>query len=383
MPLRGIRVLDFTRHVPGPYATDLLRHLGAEVIKVEPPEGDPTRWLPPFVGEDGALFALLNSGKKSVAVDLRSEDGRAFVHALAQSCDVAIESYRPGMARELGIDAETLRTINPRLICCSLSGYGAKNPRSGHDLGFVALAGLLDLQRDAAGDPVLPSAQIGDIGGALFATISILAALIERQRSGVGKTIDISMADATRSLMPAVEALYRGEHESQQSFVLTGGFPGYGIYRTLDGKHLSVAALEPRFWVLFCEAIGHPELVGKHLDASAFAEMRQTIAATISTRTRAEWGEIFETVDACVEPVLSIDDAHARFGDPSDRHPLEVNFPSANATPQTLGASFDEVAEIAGIRGDELRAMRGSGTFKPRGLLKKLMLRAHVKFRGR
>ena len=199
-PLTDIRVLDLTRHVPGPYATDILRRLGAEVLKIEPPNGDPSRWLEPFNGDYGALFALLNKGKRSAIADLKSSEGQELVHRLSRECDVVVESYRPGQAESFRVDAETLRAFNPRIIYCSLSGFGSENPRSAHDGNFVALAGLLDLQRDHRQRPVLPATQIGDMGGALFLVVLILAAILERDKTGNGKNLDISMAAATRAI---------------------------------------------------------------------------------------------------------------------------------------------------------------------------------------
>lgn len=382
MPLSGIRVLDFTRHLPGPYATDLLRRLGAEIIKIEPPDGDPTRWVPPFAGVDGALYVLVNAGKRSVAVDLKNEQGRAFIHRLASSCDVAVESYRPGMAAEFDVDAETLRRINPRLIYCSISGFGSGSQRSAHDLNFVALAGLLDLQRDSNGRPVLPSTQIGDMAGAMFAALAILAAIIDRGRTGSGKVIDISMSDATRAMMPAAEALYRGTHHTPETFFLTGALPNYNVYRTADAKYLAVAALEPRFWEAFCEAIGHPELVQQQFEVKHHAEVRRKIESTIASKRRDEWESIFEGLDACVEPVLTIEEAHSRFGDPMGRHPLQTNFPAPPAQVDPIGAAFDEAARLAGLSGGETAAAKKGGAFRTKGGLKKLILRAHQKVTG-
>jgi alpha-methylacyl-CoA racemase len=377
LPLQNIRVLDFTRHLPGPYASDLLRRMGAEVIKIEPPEGDPTRWIPPFSGGDGALYTLVNAGKKSVAVNLKTAEGRELVHRLAEQCDVAMESYRPGVAAGFGVDGPTLRSINPRLVHCSISGFGAGSARSSHDLNFVALAGLLDLQRDQAGRPILPATQIGDMAGALFAALAIVAALFERERSGSGRQLDISMSDATRAVMPTAESLYRGLHQTPATFILTGSLPSYNLYATSDGEYLAVAALEPRFWSAFCKAIGHAELIERQLDESATEEIRRTIERTISSKSRAEWEKIFETVDACVEPVLSIEEAHHRFGDPLLRHPIQTNFPSTTLPVSPLGSDFAEVAALAGFDRAGAARLKRSGSFTPKGTLKKFLFRAN------
>lgn len=364
MPLRGIRVVDFTRHLPGPYSTDILRRLGAEVIKIEPPEGDPTRWLPPFDGDYGALFTLINGGKESVVVDLKSAEGRRFVHALIGHADVAVESYRPGVTKRFGIDAPALRALNPRLVYCSISGFGAANARSSHDLNFVALAGLLDLQRDRSGRPVLPATQLGDMAGALFAALAIVSALYARQRTGEGKTIDISMSDGIRALMPTAEALYRGTHHKPESFMLTGALPNYDVYETADAKYLAIAPLEPHFWKRFCEAIGHPELIAKQYTESARPEIRATITAALASKPRDEWERLFSGLDVCVEPVLSIEEAHARFGDPMLGHPLQTNFPHTLPPAPTFGSGFEKAARIAGFDDAGIRELRASRRFE-------------------
>lgn len=353
-PLTGTLVLDFTRHLPGPYCTDILRRLGARVIKVEPPDGDPTRWLPPLEGDHGVLFSMINAGKESVVIDLKAAEGLELVQRLVPRCDIVVESYKPGVAHRFGIDAETLLGIHPGLIHCSISGFGRESGRSSHDLNFVALAGLLDLQRDHDGRPVLPSSQIGDMSGALFGAISILAALFDRNRTGRGRAIDISMAAGTRALMPTAEALYRGTHTTPRSFWLTGALPGYNLYRTRDGGYLAVAALEPQFWESFCRAIGHPELIAKQFDEAARPAVFETIAAEILARDRAEWESVFSEIDACVEPVLTIEEAHARFGDPLEGSPLQQNFPAPPAIAPDLGASIEAVAREAGLDAEAL-----------------------------
>ncbi len=382
-PLDGITVLDFTRHLPGPYATDLFRRLGARVLKIEPPDGDPTRWLPPFDGDFGTLFRLVNGGKESVVVDLKAAEGRAFAHRLAAACDVAVESYKPGIAAKFGIDAPTLLAINPRLVHCSISGFGGASGRSAHDLDFVALAGLLDLQRDRDGRPILPATQIGDMAGALFATIAILAALHERARTGRGRAIDLSMAAAMRAIMPTAEALYRGTSHTPETFWLTGAIPNYGVYRTRDGKYLAVAALEPQFWDAFCRAAGCPELIPKQYDEAARPEIAERLTAIVGARDRDEWERIFAGVDACVEPVLSIEEAHARFGDPIEGGPLATNFPAPKLEADALGASLNAAAALAGLDADETRALKKSRAFAPRKRLASFMFRAVMKYRGK
>lgn len=379
LPLQGLVVLDFTRHLPGPYATDILRRLGARVLKVEPPDGDPTRWLPPFDREHGALFKLINGGKESLVVDLKKAEGREFLHTLVPHVDVVVESYRPGVASSFGIDAATLRAINPRLVCCAISGFGAGRARSAHDLNFVALSGLLDLQRDGDGTPVLPATQIGDMSGALYGAILILAALHDRDRTGEGASLDVSMAAASRAVMPTAEALYRGSHQTPETFWLTGGLPNYTLYRTRDGGFLAVAPLEPHFWETFCEAIGHPELIPKQFDARSRESVTRAIAEAIASRDRSDWEGVFDRVDACVEPVLTIEEAHHRFGDPLENGPLQTNYPTEGLEPPQLGSSFDAAADLAGLSPEERKRRRKSGAFDAGSRLRQFFLRSVIK----
>jgi crotonobetainyl-CoA:carnitine CoA-transferase CaiB-like acyl-CoA transferase len=381
LPLAGIRVLDFTRHLPGPYATDILCRLGAQVLKIEPPDGDPTRWLPPIVGDAGSLFHLVNAGKESVVVDLKSEVGRSFAQRLAAVSDVVAESYRPEAAVELGIDADTLLAINPRLVYCSVSGYGSGDSRSGHDLNFVALAGLLDLQRDREGRPVLPSTQIGDMAGALFAALSVLAALFEREKTGRGRRIEVSMSEATRAVMPTAEALYRGTHSSPASFFLTGALPEYNVYETADGKYLAVAPLEPKFWTVFCAGIGAPQLTGRQYDIDARAEVFATIREAIASKTRSEWETRFADLDACVTPVLTIEESHQRFGDPVSSNPLQSTFPSSRGGTPKLGEHFSRAAEALGLDRAETEALRRSGHFEAKRKLQKFIANSILRLR--
>ncbi len=378
--LDGIRILDFTRHLPGPYATDLLVRLGADVIKIEPPQGDPARWLPPFDGDFGTLYTLLNRGKRSVVVDLAEPDGVAFVHRLAKSCDVVVDSWRPGTAEKFSIDPETLQKINPALICCSISGYGRENQRSGHDANFVALSGLLDLQRDREGKVVLPAVQLGDMGGALFAAILILGSLIDRQKTGKGRIIDVSMMAAARALMPTAEALHHASPEPERTFFLTGSFPGYEVYTTCDDRELMVAPLESHFWERFCRAIGREELIPIEYDEKRREEVRAAVSESIRSRSLAEWEEIFETVDACVEPVLTLQEAEDRFGNFDATHPLTTNVGSHEGDLPAPGDSLDHVSRELGLDDNEMKSLRRSRTFNPRKDMKQRLERAILRF---
>jgi crotonobetainyl-CoA:carnitine CoA-transferase CaiB-like acyl-CoA transferase len=317
--LEGLRVLDLTRLYPGPYATLVLADLGAQVDKLEDPRGGDylRHGGPAQVGEVGAFFYALNRNKRSIALDLRRPEAAAAVAKLCRSYDVLVENFRPGVMERLGIGYERLSSENPRLVFCSLSGFGQTGPdreRSGHDLGYVARAGVLGYAGAPAGPPPVPGGQMADVGGALVAVSGILAALYARDRTGRGRHLDVSMTEAATAFFhlhlgarlaagSAGAALRRGED------LLNGGVPCYGVYRTSDGRYLAVGALEPQFWEAFCTAIGRPELSANGHDAGAAAERtRSEIAAAIAARPLAAWVEVFRTVDACVEPVLEGDE---------------------------------------------------------------------------
>lgn len=310
--LAGLRVLDLTRYLPGPYCTMLLGDLGADVVKVEePPAGDPTRAVPPAVGEDGATHAALNRNKRSIVVDLRQEQGAALVRRLASRADVLVETFRPGVLARRGLGADVLTAENPRLVYCAVSGYGQDGPlapRAGHDVDYAALGGLLGSNRDAQGRPVLPAAQVADMTGGLLAVIGILAALQARERTGRGQLVDVSLLDAILALMtvPATRLMAGGTLGSE----LAGDYACYNVYRCRDGRYLAVGALEAKFWEALCRALGLPELAGRQWSGG---ERRQdlidTLARAFATRDRDEWVRELAPADACVEPVLDLAEA--------------------------------------------------------------------------
>ncbi len=313
-PLEGLKVLDLSRLLPGPYATLVLADLGARVDKVEEPgTGDLTRHAPPMKGDVSALFLGLNRNKRSIALDLKSPEGLETFKRLVPHYDVLVESFRPGVMARLGLDYEALRRLNPRLIYCAISGYGQTGPdaqRAGHDLnGCLGYGGA----PDAA--PAMPGFQAADIGGgSLFALVGILSALHERARTGVGRLVDVSMTDggtaflhmhlASRLLLGDAGApLQRGRE------ALNGGYACYGLYRTRDARWLAVGALEPKFFAAVCEALGRPELMADAYDVhGGSARVRGELERIFVTRTRDEWMTLFGPLDACVEPVLEGDE---------------------------------------------------------------------------
>lgn len=326
LPLNGLRVIDFSRLLPGPYATLVLADMGADVLKVEAPRGgDYLRAFPPVLDgrKYGARFGALNTGKRSIAVDLKKPQGVEIARELACGADVVVESFRPGVMERLGLGYEVLRAVNPGLIYCAISGYGQDGPythRAGHDLNYVAMAGVMGMAGPNDGPPELPAVQVADIGaGALWPLIGILSALHARHSTGQGALIDASMTDGSLGFlqMELAELLATGNHPNRGEAMLTGGQACYGVFETADGGYMTVAALEPKFWGAFCRAVQRPELMSRHLGTPEKARATKALLAELfKTRTRAQWEATFAEVEACVEPVLS----------PSElpEHPLHV-----------------------------------------------------------
>ena len=315
MPLKNIRVLDLTRLLPGPYCTMLLADFGAEVIKVEDPKmGDYARYYDPKLDADSAIFHSLNRNKKSVCLDLKSADGKASFLSMTEKADVVVESFRPGVMERLELDYEKLKSVNPALIYCAITGYGQTGPyadKPGHDINYLSYAGLLNLMGEKDGKPIVPATQIADIGGgALPATVGILLALLEREKSGKGQFVDISMMDGVISWLQTVlpnylsdnTALNRGEH------MLAGGLAAYAIYETKDSRWLSVGALEPKFWVAFCEGVGRNDFIPL-LDAPQEQyRLKHEIQTIMYQKRLSEWLDVFSEKDACVSPVLTFEE---------------------------------------------------------------------------
>lgn len=335
LPLDSIRVLDLTRLLPGPFCTWLLADFGADVIKVEDPSlGDYARWSEPKQGDMGAMFHALNRNKKSLSLNLKTEKGREIFRQLVKEADVLVESFRPGVMDRLGVGYESLKEINPRLIYCAITGYGQDGPYAhlpGHDINYLSYAGMLDLQGVRGGPPVVPAVQVADIGGgALMAGMGILMALLARDRTGKGQFVDISMMDGVISWMPVLsDFLATGRLPRRGEMVLSGGKACYGVYETADGRYLSVGALEPKFWEVFCQEIGKPEFISRlNAPLDEQERMKESIAAVMKTKTLAEWMDIFRDKDTCVAPVLNLEEA---VQNPQVKHRqmvMEVQHPS-------------------------------------------------------
>ena len=376
--LDGVRVIDLTRYIPGPYCTMLLGDLGADVVKVEEPGlGDPTRMLPPAVGSDSAVHASLNRNKRSIAVDIRSDAGAAVVRRLAATADVLIEAFRPGVMERRGLGPETLQADNPRLVYCSLTGYGREGlqaARAGHDINYAALGGFLASNRDEAGRPVLPGAQIADMTGALLGVVGILAALHARERTGRGQVVDVSLLDGVLGLMtlPLTRLLAGGKAMEE----LSGAFACYRVYRCRDGLDLAVGALEPKFWQRLCRALDlHAHTGHQWAGGARRGETIEAFTAAFATRDRADWLRALSAEDVCVEPVLEpLDAAEAATRSIVDQHtggaalrtvatPVRLaGTPAAyRREPPGLGEHTAEVLVEAGFTGVEIEALRGEG----------------------
>ncbi|HYO56081.1 CaiB/BaiF CoA-transferase family protein [Archangium sp.] len=319
LPLSGLKVLDLSRLLPGPYATLVLADLGATVDKVEDPQGgDYIRQMPPLRDDESALFYGLNRNKRSLTLDLKSPRGREALEKLVRSYDVLVESFRPGVMDKLGVGWSVLRERNPRLIYCAISGYGQTGPdrlKAGHDLNYAARAGVLGYGGQADGAPAFPGVQLGDIGGgSLFALVGILAALHERERTGQGRFVDVSMTDGALAFlhMHLAARLFMGEQGQplrRGRETLNGGQACYGLYRTRDGRYLSVGALEPKFLAGVCAVLGRPDLLADAYDTGeAGARVKAEFARLFAEHPLAYWKERFAGTDVCVEPVLEGDE---------------------------------------------------------------------------
>jgi alpha-methylacyl-CoA racemase len=357
--LDGVRVLDLSRLLPGPFATWMLQAHGAEVVKLEDPAGgDYLRAVPPLEGGVGAMFTALNRGKRSLTLDLRHGEGQRAFRALLPHFDVVMESFRPGVLARFGLDFGQLSTEHPELVLASLTGYGSSGPwakRPGHDINFEGLAGLLAPAARHDGVPSLPGIPVADLaGGSLMAAFTITAALLQRERTGRGALLDLSMTDGAATLLYPILAAARAAPTLPPpgGDMLTGAFPCYGVFRCSDGRLLSVAALEPRFLTLLQRETGLRGLPS-----------RQQLAELFATAARDHW--VDRLAEACVAPVLELDEVMADslavqrgvLGQGPDG--LWARPPAASAVvapAPSLGADSRSVLEAAGQDFEALRA---------------------------
>jgi alpha-methylacyl-CoA racemase len=318
-PLSGVRVLDLTRLLPGPACTRMLAEWGAEVIKIEPPEGDYANrlGLPPDASAQqvAPLYSIVNRGKTAERLDLKSDAGRARLLALVANSDVLVEGFRPGVMARLGLDYAALREHHAALVYCAITGYGSFGPwalRAGHDINYLAMNGVLDQIGERGRPPSISNWQIADLaGGALAAAARICAALVQAKATGVGSFVDVSMThEVARLNIIAEHGLALDAAKPRGEDWLTGGRPCYGVYRTADERFLAVGALEDKFWHTLCDTLDKP-----HLKALGSAEgvvalrVRKELADCFAAAPLAHWIEIFDAVDCCVTPVLTLAEA--------------------------------------------------------------------------
>ncbi|WP_210492118.1 CoA transferase [Patulibacter sp. SYSU D01012] len=391
LPLDGVRVLDLSRLLPGPFASLVLADLGADVVKVEDTgPGDYVRMTPPYVEgvEDSAKsapFLALNRNKRSVRLDLKQDAGREAFLALADTADVVLESFRPGVLDRLGVGFEALRARNPRIVVCAITGFGQTGPlkdRPGHDLNYLGLNGVLALNGVRGGEPVNGGVQVADLGGgALMAVAGILAALRHAERTGEGQHVDVSMTDGALALtaMDAAMALQGGAPRRGET-ILTGAHLCYRPYACADG-YITIGALEPKFWHAFCTGVGREDLIPHQFDPPG-SDAHAEVVAIAAARTRAEWAAFGAERDACVEPVWELDEALESELVREREMVVELRQPGAAAPVRTLGVPVklsatpgdphrrpapslgehtDELLREAGLDDARIAALRAAG----------------------
>jgi alpha-methylacyl-CoA racemase len=393
LPLSDIRVLDLTRLLPGGFCSLLLADFGADVLKVEDTGmGDYVRWAPPYYGDEeqqglgtrSALYLALNRGKRSIRLDLKSELGREALLRLVKSHDVVLEGFRPGVLDRLGVGYDRMREENPRIVYCAITGYGQTGPhtaRAGHDMNYLGLNGLLGMTGERDGRPIQAAGQIADIGGgALMAAFGVMAALHERERSGEGQLVDVSMTDGALAWLAMEAGRYfcdgtvttRGEHQ------LAGALVCYYPYEAADGW-VTCGALEPKFWAAFCNGVGRPELIESQFEGPGSDAWRE-VAEIFRARTRDEWRAFNDEHDAMIEPVLGLDEALSselvreremvtKLEQPGIGPVRQLGVPvkmsrtpgRADRPAPAFGEHTDEVLREAGYGEEEIAAMKEAG----------------------
>jgi crotonobetainyl-CoA:carnitine CoA-transferase CaiB-like acyl-CoA transferase len=340
--LAGLTVLDLTRLLPGAYCTQMLADLGADVIKVEEPgRGDYNREFPPINVKESGSFLLLNRNKRSVTVNLKTDNGKAILRRLAARADILVEGFRPGVMDRLGVGYEALTKENPRLIYCAISGYGQDGPYAktpGHDLNYMALAGALQLFGKAGEGPIVPGLSIADQGGgSLMAAFGILAAVLGRVRTGKGQFVDVSMTDGAVSWLGyhAADYLFAGVEPKGGERRFIGQAPCYNVFRCADGRHITLGLIEPQFWNRFCDIVGLPDLKEEQWPEGEVADRQMScVADLMASRSCDEWMALLGPADLPVAPVNTMREA---FDDPQLKHRemlLEMDHPVEGRIPQ-------------------------------------------------
>lgn len=314
-PLEGIRIIDLSRYLPGPLATQILADFGAEVIKIEDRNGELGRFLPPLIDNTSARFYTVNRNKKSMGLDLKKPEGKEIFKKLAAEADVVVDQFRPDVMNKLGLGYESLKEVNPRLIYCMITGYGLSGPMrdcAGHDVNYLNTAGVSELIGTEDGPPALSGVQIADTaGGSLYAVIAILLALAARNKTGKGQLCDVAMMDGALSLLSYTIGEWSGGNGTlpkRGGELLTGAYATYSIYECKDAKYVSLGAVEAKFWSSFCEKLGKHEWIPLQMDLARQPEIKKELKTIMLGKTRDEWVEFFSDLDICFTPVLTLDE---------------------------------------------------------------------------
>lgn len=389
LPLSGVRILDLSTLLPGPLATQQLADQGAEVIKIEAPGGgDAARGMGAGAADGHSLFfGSVNRHKKSIVLDLKQAKGRAVFLRLAETADVVVEGFRPGVMARLGLDYATLSERNPALVMCSITGYGQTGPYAdlaGHDINYLGLTGVLDQTGEAGGAPALCNLQIADLlGGTQSAVSAMLLGLFEARNTGRGRHLDVAMCDNVlqHMIFPLVALQAQGQVEPRGTDLLTGGVPCYGVYVTADQRYMAVGALEEKFWRRLCTALERDDLIPAQLDQGALGRAARTALSEIfQRRSQAEWSAFFAPLDCCVTPVLSLAesfaDPHFRArqvvcGEAEARHfgpfmrpaqaPLPENSPNSPVSAPSYGEHTELVLKGLGLDEAYLASLKAEG----------------------
>ena len=307
--LQNIHVVDLTRLYPGPLCTLMLADLGADVIKVEAPEGEMGRVLPPFEDGQSIPFRQLNRNKRSLTLNLKSDSGRDILKTLIARADILVESFRPGVMKRLGLDYPVISKQFPSLVYCSVSGFGQEGPdshRPAHDLNYISIAGIVS--SNESGGCMIPTVQIADTVGAFQAITAILATLLRRYRTGEGEYLDISLLDGAFITMILLAGIQLAGKNAETESFLSGQLAGYNVYETKDHRYLALGLLEPRFWNRFCEKMDLPDLADRQFQPDQ-NELIEEIKGKLSEKTLEEWLEYFRTEDLCISAVNTVAEA--------------------------------------------------------------------------
>jgi len=388
MPLRDVIIIDLTRQLPGPFCTQILADFGAQVIKIEGPDGDPIRGQGPRLHKESAYFLGVNRNKRSLVLNLKAKRGKEVFFRLAQRADVIIEGFRPGVMERLGIGYTEIRKINPRIIYCSLSGYGQDGPyrnRPGHDINYIALGGILGVTGRKNSAPVIPGGQIADLTGGLLAALGLMLGLWARQKTGRGQYIDVAMLDGVISWLP----FYLGEYMTEDKIpkrgemLLNGGYACYNVYETKDGAYMTLGALEPHFWEAFCREIGREDLIPDQFAAGKRQkEMIQELQKIFMQRTQQEWIKFWEEKNVPCEPVLSLEEViyhpqvlfrrmFVEIEHPTEGRIKQLGIPiklsetpgKLRTPPPLLGEHTQEILLQLGYSPQEVKELRQEGVF--------------------